>query len=76
MELRKLTTLRWRAFLATPEGQEGMLFLREKSPRVQRGEAHEMVFDSGKVEGYSKCLDTISEVIGVKDVEAEDIENR
>lgn len=62
--------------MSTAEGQEGMLYMREKSPRVHRGESHEMVFDSGVVEGYAKCLDVISEVIGVKDADVEDIENR
>lgn len=73
-ELRKITQLKWRSFLASPEGQEGMLYLRENSPRVQKGAEHEMVFDSGRVEGYALSLDRISEVIGVEKVKIEDYE--
>jgi len=52
-----------------------MLYLRENSPRVLKGAEHEMVFDSGRVEGYSLAIDRISEVIGVEKVKIDDFEN-
>jgi hypothetical protein len=51
-----------------------MLYLRENSPRVIKGAEHEMVFDSGRVEGYALSLDRISDVIGVEKVVIEDFD--
>lgn len=43
-----------------------MLFLREKTPSIAKGDADGMIFDAGKSEGYKLCLDTISEVIAAR----------
>lgn len=45
------------------EGQEGMLFAREKTPSIRKGPADEMIFDAGMVEGYKMALDVFSEII-------------
>lgn len=67
-ELKKITTLRWRAHIASDAGIEGMLFLRERTPSVQKGPADEMIFDAGKVEGYKMAIDMISEILAVEPV--------
>lgn len=69
IELRKVVTLAWRKHMASEAGIEGMLFLREKSPTIVRGDQHQMIFDAGMVEGYRKALDTISEILAVKQEE-------
>ncbi len=67
-ERSKPVQLGWRKFLLSQAGVEGMLYLREKAPSVFKGTSEEMIFDSGKAQGYRDCLDTISQVIGVEPV--------
>jgi hypothetical protein len=75
IELRKVVTLAWRKFLAGEAGIEGMLFLREKTPSIVRGDQHQMIFDAGRVEGYKQAIDTISELLAVKQEETRDPSN-
>lgn len=65
-ELAKATTLAWRRHLSTDAGVEGMLFLRERVPSIQKGDQHQMIFDAGRVEGYKQAIDTISELLVLK----------
>lgn len=59
-ELSKSTKLTFRKLLISKEGIEGMLVLREASPRVSgNGDSHKIVFESGKNEGWNACLDAI-----------------
>lgn len=75
-EVRRVTNLRWRNFLATQEGQEGLAFVREQAPRVTKGDADGMVFDAGRIEGYLLCLDRIVELIGSgKEAKQENFDN-
>lgn len=76
VELKKITNLRWRAFLGTDAGIEGMLFLREQVPTIIKGQPHEIQFDAGFTMGYLKCLDTISEIIANEVVKDSDVENK
>lgn len=67
----------WRKFLQSPEGQEGMLFLREKVPSVLSGESHAIIFGAGKAEGFKIALDTISELLTMREaIPDSDLENR
>lgn len=63
IELTKSTTLAWRRHIASDAGTEGMLFLRERVPTINKGEQHQMIFDAGRVEGYKQAIDTISEIL-------------
>jgi len=74
-ELKKQTQLDWRRHLLTPEGIEGMLFLREGMPSIHKGPADEMIFEAGIVEGYKKAIDRISEVIAVAPKKEVNLEN-
>ena len=65
-ELRKITSLQWRRFLATEHGIEGMLFLREHIPSINKGPSEGMIFDAGRVEGYKQAVDMISEIISIE----------
>lgn len=67
VELKKTTILSWRKFLSTEAGQEGMLYLRERVPSVNDGEAHSIILQAGVVKGYNRALDTIPEVLGKVD---------
>lgn len=62
-ELKKVTQLSWRRFLQTAEGIEGMLFLREQTPNIPKGQPHEVQYDAGKVEGFRFALDAIQDMI-------------
>ncbi len=74
-ELKKTTKLRWRAFLGSEAGMEGMLYLREKIPGIQKGEFHEVAFDAGFSQGFIKAIDTIPELIAGRDQPTDSVEN-
>jgi hypothetical protein len=61
--IEKATQLAWRKFYLTENAVKGMLWLRESAPVVQKGPECEMVFDSGRVQGYTDCLNKISEML-------------
>jgi hypothetical protein len=75
VELKKITQLTWRKHLLSNEGIEGMLFLRERQPRISKGSADEMIFEAGKVEGYKQALDTISEIIAAEVKKDQNLDN-
>lgn len=75
-ELKRVTNVSWRKFLATEPGMEGMLYLREKIPSIQRGTSDSIIFDAGRTQGFKDCLDTISELLGTVEVPNVDLENR
>lgn len=74
-ELRKITKLRFRQFLDTEAGKEGMLYLREQTPSIHAGDSTTIVFAAGITEGYKRAIDMISEVISLEEVKNEKIEN-
>ena len=61
--------------MQTEAGVEGMLFLRERTPSISKGDADGIIFDAGKVEGYKNAVDTISEIIAVRQQKEEKVEN-
>lgn len=65
IELKKISSLKWRQFLATDAGMEGMLYMRERTPSVIGGDSTQIIFEAGKSEGYKFALDRISEVIAI-----------
>jgi hypothetical protein len=65
-DLDKATTLAWRRHIASAAGSQGMLFLRERVPSIQKGDQHQMIFDAGRVEGFKQAIDTISELLILK----------
>ncbi len=75
VEIKKVVTLAWRKFIGSEAGTEGMLFLREKTPSIQKGDQYQMIFDAGRVEGYKQAIDTISEILAVKQEEEKNAEN-
>lgn len=76
-ELKTKTTLHWRRFLQTPEGQEGLLYLRENIPSVGGlgMDSSQIIFAAGVAEGYKRSFDTITSVLTLRKVEDEDLEN-
>lgn len=74
-EITKSTQLAWRKFLQSEAGVEGMLFLREKTPSVSKGESHAIAFDAGRVDGYKLACDTISEIIAIRQQKEEVADN-
>lgn len=64
--VRRITTLRWRTFLSSPEGIEGVSYLRDTAPRGSGSEPHTIIFGAGKTEGYAECMDRL---IGIPDIE-------
>lgn len=75
MELQKITRLNWRRFLDTEHGKEGMLYMRERTPSCPAGDATNIIFAAGKVEGYKLALDRISEVISLEEKKNEKFDN-
>lgn len=71
VELKKTTKLAWRRFLQSDAGQEGMLYLREKIPGIQKGEQHAMVYDAGYTQGFIRAIDTIPDLIAGREQEHE-----
>lgn len=72
-ELRKITKLKWRQFLESPEGKEGLLFLREEIPAV-RGEdmtSEQIIFKAGVSEGFRRAFEAISNDIIAADPKPE-----
>ncbi len=59
----------------SPEGQEGMLYVREREPRILKGSHDEMIHDGGRVEGFKQALDTLTEIVAVTPVKEEKIDN-
>ncbi len=74
VELTKVTSLSWRRFLSTQAGQQGLAWWREKSPPIQSGQPHEIIFSAGKVEGFKEALNLVTEVIGGEIEKEEKIE--
>lgn len=64
MTVDKAIQLGWRKFLLTEQGSKGLLWLREQTPVVLKGDAHEMIFDSGRAQGYRDTLDKLSLLLG------------
>lgn len=52
-----------------------MLFMREKVPSINKGDADGMIFDAGLVEGYKLAMDRISDVLSMEEVKDIKIEN-
>ncbi len=74
-ELTKADKIKWRQFLASEAGIKGMLFMREKVPSINKGDADGMIFDAGLVEGYKLAMDRISDVLSMEEVKDIKIEN-
>lgn len=74
-ELKKITQLSWRKHLLSDAGVEGMLYLRERQPAINKGPADEMIFEAGKVEGYKEALDRISEIIAAEQKKEQSVDN-
>jgi len=75
LELQKITRLQWRRFLDTDFGKEGMLYMRERTPSCPAGDATNIIFAAGKVEGYKLALDRISDVISLEEKKNEKLDN-
>ncbi len=75
IELSKATQLAWRRLLNTEEGKEGMLFLREKTPSIAKGDSYGIAFDAGRAEGFKAAIDTISDIIAVRQQKEENESN-
>lgn len=75
VELQKITRLQWRRFLSTEFGTEGMLYMRERTPSCPAGDATNIIFAAGKVEGYKLALDRISDVISLEEKKNEKLDN-
>lgn len=75
MELKKVTSLAWRRFLSSEAGIEGMLYLRENTPKIGRGAPHEIQYDAGVNQGYVMCLDTIPQVLAIEQTKDVDPSN-
>ncbi len=59
-ELKKVTALNWRRHVQSESGIEGILVLRERGPRIsQASEAHSIIFQAGKAEGWNQAIDEI-----------------
>ena len=67
--------MQWRQFLDTKYGAEGMLYMRERTPSCPAGDATNIIFAAGKVEGYKMALDRISEVISLAEKKDEKFDN-
>jgi len=74
-ELKKKTQLDWRRHLLTDSGIEGMLFLRERTPTIHKGQADEMIFEAGRSQGFKDAIDTISEIIAAEPKKEVNFEN-
>lgn len=74
-EIKKATQLAWRRFLLSNEGIEGQLILREACPSVAPGDAHTIIFSSGKAEGWRMAIAAMHTLIAVEKVKSENLEN-
>lgn len=52
-----------------------MLYMRERTPSCPAGDATNIIFAAGKVEGYKMALDRISEVISLAEKKDEKFDN-
>ncbi len=76
-ELRKITKLSWRRLINSEHGTEGILWVKEQAPRIAAsGEAHSIIFQAGKAEGYVEAIDKIYQLIAPDSTPDQDIENR
>jgi hypothetical protein len=67
MELRKVVGLKWRNLLGTPEGAEGMSYLRHSAPSIPAADSTSIVFHAGRNQGYIECLNDIMEMAKAED---------
>lgn len=68
IELRKVVALKWRNLLGTPEGVEGMAYLRQSAPSIPAvAESHLIAFHAGRNQGYVECLNDIMEMAKAED---------
>lgn len=76
-ELKKITKLQWRRLINSEHGIEGMLVLKERAPRVAAtGEAHSIIFQAGKTEGYTDALNEIYNLLTPDSTPDTDLENK
>lgn len=76
-ELKRTTNLSWRRHLLTEPGIEGMLYLRERTPVIVKGDADAtgIIFDAGRTQGWKDCLDAIADIISVVETKEVNYEN-
>jgi hypothetical protein len=67
MDLRKVVALKWRNLLGTPEGVEGMAYLRHNAPSIPAADSTSIVFHAGRNQGYVECLNDIMEMAKAED---------
>ncbi len=76
-DLKKLTKLSWRRLVISDQGIEGILVLKERCPRVsQTSEAHSIIFQAGKVEGYTQAIAEIYNLITPDAIPDQDLESK
>jgi hypothetical protein len=75
MEIDQVTRLSWKKFLSTDAGKRGLAFLAYKMPSIQKSDQHHMIHDGGMVQGYSKCLERINEIIEEQQKEVKEENN-
>lgn len=66
LEVKKITHLKWRQFLDTEAGKEGVAWLHEMQPSIPKGQPHEVQYDGAFSEGYRYCLSKITNLLAVE----------
>ena len=75
VEIRKVTQLAWRRFLATEEGKEGSLWLHEHTPKIDGTGADTIIFSAGKAQGFADALSQITDLLGSPELKQIDPSN-
>lgn len=75
MDLRKVSIIAIRRFFASEYGQEFFTYLGSKTPGIQKGLPHEIQFDAGYNQGYTRAMDVISEILSNEPDKEQNVEN-
>ena len=73
--ISKATQISWRRFLSSDAGMEGMMYLRDTAPTIQKGQPHEICFDAGVATGWGKVIDKIYESVANPPQPEQNLEN-
>lgn len=57
LEIKKPTQAALRRFIVSEAGQDVLSVLRDKTPSIKGGDQTSIIFESGKIEGWRKCID-------------------
>lgn len=76
LEVKKVTKLKWRQFIATEAGQEGLEWFKSNYPGIGTGEPHEIIFAAGRARQHHEDVEALVSLIDIVEKPEQDPDNK